>query len=132
MFSRTTIASSTTKPIASTSASKVKVLMVNPAKAIMAKVPIKLTGMVMMGMIEARKVRRKTKITKATRTTASMMVWNTFLMERSMNTELSLATLMAMSPGKSAFSRGIISRTPLDNSKGLAVAWRITPAEMAG
>jgi tripartite-type tricarboxylate transporter receptor subunit TctC len=44
------------------------------ANAIMAKVPIKLTGMVMMGMMEARKVRRKTKITKATKTTASAMV----------------------------------------------------------
>ena len=49
-----------------------------------------------------------------------------------MKTELSLATSIAMSPGKSAFRRGIISRTPLDSSSGLAVACRITPAEIAG
>jgi len=88
--------------MASTSASNVSVLMVNPASAIMAKVPIRLTGMVMMGMMEARMVRRKTKITSATRITASTMVWNTLLMERSMNTELSLATVTARPGGRSA------------------------------
>ena len=118
--------------MANTSANKVSVLMVKPANAIMAKVPIKLTGMVMMGMMEARKVRKKTKITKATKTTASAMVLNTLLMDLSIKTELSLATLMVKSAGKSCCKRGIISRTPLDNSKGLAVAWRITPAEMEG
>ena len=126
------MASSTTKPMAKTSANKVSVLMVKPAKAIMAKVPIKLTGMVMMGMIEARNVRKKTKITKATKMTASTMVLNTLLMDLSIKTELSLATFISKSAGKSCFKRGIISRTPLDNSKGLAVAWRMTPAEMAG
>ena len=74
MFSNTTMASSTTKPMASTKASRVKVLMENPNKAIKAKVPIKLTGIVTKGMIEARTVRRKTKITKATSTAASTMV----------------------------------------------------------
>jgi len=105
--------------------------MVKPASAIMAKVPIRLTGMVMIGMMEARMVRRKTKITSATSTTASTMVWNTLLMERSMKTELSLATLTVMPGGRSASRRGIISRTPFDSSSGLAVAWRITPAEIA-
>ena len=74
MFSSITMASSTTNPIANTSASKVKVLMVKPASAIKAKVPIKLTGIVMMGMMEARGVRRNTKITSATNATASTMV----------------------------------------------------------
>ena len=74
MFSSITMASSTTSPMASTSASSVSVLMVKPASAISAKVPTRLTGMVMMGMIDARKVRRKTKITSATSTTASPMV----------------------------------------------------------
>ncbi len=48
--------------------------MVNPASAIMAKVPIKLTGIVTIGIMEARIVRKKTKITKATSSTASVMV----------------------------------------------------------
>ena len=126
------MASSTTKPMANTKAKSVKVLMVKPAKAMMAKVPIKLTGMVMMGMMEARNVRRKKKITKATKTTASTMVLKTLLMDLSMKTELSLATSMPKSAGKSCFNRGIMSRTPCDNSKGLAVACRMTPAEIAG
>ncbi len=74
MFSSTTMASSTTSPIASTSDSSVSVLMVKPAAAIRAKAPIRLTGMVTSGMIEARKVRRKTNTTRATSTTASPMV----------------------------------------------------------
>ncbi len=48
-----------------------------------------------------------------------------------MKTELSLAMSIDTSGGRSAFSRGIISRTPADNCSGLAVAWRITPAEIA-
>ena len=74
MFSSTTIASSTTKPMANTKASRVSVLMVNPARAIKAKVPTRQTGMVMMGMMDARRVRKNTKITSATSTTASTMV----------------------------------------------------------
>jgi hypothetical protein len=43
-------------------------------QAISAKVPTRLTGMVMIGMMDARKVRRNTKITSATSTMASAMV----------------------------------------------------------
>ena len=74
MFSSMTMESSTTRPMASTRASKVSVLIENPARAIMAQVPTRLTGMVTMGMIEARKVRKNTKITRATSKVASMMV----------------------------------------------------------
>ena len=74
MFSSITIASSTTRPMASTSASSVSVLMVKPASAISAKVPIRLTGIVTSGMIDARSVRRNTKMTSATSTIASAMV----------------------------------------------------------
>ena len=48
-----------------------------------------------------------------------------------MNTELSLAMSMLMPGGRSALSLGSISRTPWQRSSGLAVAWRITPAEIA-
>ena len=74
IFSSITIASSTTKPIANTSANSVRVLIEKPAKAIKAKVPTRLTGIVMMGISEARRVRKNTKITSATRITASTMV----------------------------------------------------------
>src|SRR6218665_2886094 len=48
-----------------------------------------------------------------------------------MNTELSLATSIPRSAGRSARNRGIIARTPWDTSSGFAVAWQITPTEMA-
>ena len=75
MFSSTTMASSTTRPMASTSASSVSVFTVNPASAISANAPTRLTGMVTRGMIDARIVRRKTNTTSATSTTASITVW---------------------------------------------------------
>ena len=75
MFSSTTMESSTTRPMASTSDSKVSVLMLNPAAAMSENTPIRLTGMVISGMIEARSVRRKRKTTRATSATASAVVW---------------------------------------------------------
>ena len=74
MFSSTTMESSTTRPMASTSDSSVSVLMVKPAAAMIENTPIRLTGMVTSGMIEARRVRRKKKTTSATSTTASAVV----------------------------------------------------------
>ena len=132
MFSSMTMASSTTRPIASTSASNVRVLMLKPASAISANVPTRLTGIVMMGMMDARIVRKNTKMTSATSTTASMIVRYTLATERSINTELSLATSTSRSAGKSALSLGKIRRTPSDSSSGFAVAWRITPTATTG
>ena len=74
MFSSTTMESSTTRPMASTSDSKVRVLTLKPAAAMREKTPIKLTGMVMSGMIEARNVRRNRNTTSATSATASAVV----------------------------------------------------------
>ena len=74
MFSSTTMASSTTKPIANTKANIVSVFTVKPNMAIKAKVPIKHTGIVTSGMIDARKVRKNKKITKATKMAASKIV----------------------------------------------------------
>ena len=89
MFSSTTIASSTTRPIASTIASSVSVLIVNPNRYISANAPISDTGIVTIGMIVARRLRRKKKITSTTSTIASTMVVNTDAIERSMNTDVS-------------------------------------------
>ena len=117
--------------MASTKASSVSVLIEKPNSAISAKLPINDTGMVTSGMIDARMVRKNTKITSATSTTASKIVVNTALIERSMNTELSLATSISTPAGKLALILGIISRTPADKSSGFAVALRITPSVMA-
>ncbi len=73
-FSSTTIASSTTRPIASTMASKVSVLIEKPSMYMMAKAPIREIGIVTMGITLARKLRRKNTITSTTSKMASAMV----------------------------------------------------------
>ena len=129
MFSSTTMATSTTRPIANTSASNVNVLTEKPATAISANEPIRLTGMVTSGMIDARSVRRKTNTTSATSATASPIVWYTLLIERSMKTELSLAWMTVSCGGRSRWICGIRSRTPCETSSGLAVALRMMPVD---
>ena len=89
MFSSITIASSTTRPIASTSASSVSVLIVKPKTYISANAPTSATGIVTSGMIVARRLRRKKKITSTTSTIASRIVSNTDAIDRSMNTDVS-------------------------------------------
>ena len=58
------MASSTTRPTASTSASRVSVLIEKPNSHMKVKAPISETGMVTIGTSVARKLRRKTKITE--------------------------------------------------------------------
>ena len=55
------------------------------------------------------------------------MVMNTPLIERSIKTELSLATSTSTPGGRSRCTLTSSLRTPADKSSGLAVAWRITP-----
>ena len=74
MFSSITIASSTTRPMASTMASSVSVLMEKPNSAITAKAPISEIGMVTIGMIVALSERRNRKMISTTSTIASPIV----------------------------------------------------------
>ncbi len=76
-FSTTTIASSTTMPMASTSASRVTVLAENPTASRTAKVPIRLTGTATVGMMVARSLPRNRNTTITTRTNASARVFST-------------------------------------------------------
>ena len=78
--STTTIASSTTMPIASTSASSDTVLAEKPSASITANVPISDTGTAISGIRVARKLPRKRKTTTTTRTNASNSVCRTLLM----------------------------------------------------
>ncbi|MCY1529078.1 hypothetical protein D9M68_642060 [compost metagenome] len=132
MFSSTTIASSTTRPMASTMASRVSVLIEKPNRYISAQAPTSDTGMVTMGMMLARRLRRKKKITSTTRAMASPMVWNTESMERSINTDESYAMFSFMPAGRFSFRRATSSRAALDSSSGLAVDCRVTPMLIAG
>ncbi|MNT25890.1 hypothetical protein D3C72_1614350 [compost metagenome] len=84
-FSTTTIASSTTMPMASTSPNSVSALMENPKAYMTAKVPMIETGTAISGMIDARHVCRKRMTTSTTRPTASRSVSTTFSMEERTN-----------------------------------------------
>ena len=73
-FSTTTMASSTTMPMASTRPNKVSMLSEKPAAKSTASVPISETGMAMIGTIAIRHDCRKTMMTTTTRSAASTMV----------------------------------------------------------
>ena len=70
-FSTTTMASSTSKPMASTSANMVSVLMEYPATDSTPMVPSSTTGTVMAGINVARMFCKKRNITSTTSTMAS-------------------------------------------------------------
>ncbi len=89
MFSSTTIASSTTRPIASTSASSVRMLIEKPSIHSTRKVAINDTGTVTAGTKVARTLPRKIKITNTTRPIAIASVLYTSSIAPLMNTEVS-------------------------------------------
>src|SRR5512137_2141845 len=79
-FSTTTMASSTSKPMASTMANMVSMLMENPNAPNTANVPSSTTGTAMVGMSVARMLPMNSHITRNTRNTASNSVLTTSLM----------------------------------------------------
>ncbi len=83
--STTTIASSTTMPIASTRPNSVRLFRLKPSAAMIANVPTIATGTATSGMISDRQFCRNSRTTKATRMTASRRVLNTSLTDSVMN-----------------------------------------------
>ena len=83
-FSTTTIASSTTMPMARTMPNKVRVLIEKPSISNPAKVPINETGTATAGMIVARKLCRNKYTTIMTKIIAMTKVLMTSSMETSM------------------------------------------------
>ena len=79
-FSTTTMASSTSRPMASTMANMVSMLMENPNNPRTAKVPRITTGTARVGISVARMFPRKRYITRKTRRIASNRVQTTSLM----------------------------------------------------
>ena len=84
IFSTTTMASSTTIPVANTSARRLIVLTENPVSQIAASVPINATGIVTAGINVARGERRNRKITTTTMPVAMRMDLTTSLIDPSM------------------------------------------------
>ena len=80
-FSTTTMASSTSRPMASTMPNMVRVLMLKPNAANTPKVPSNTTGTVMVVIRVARRFCRNRYITRNTSATASIRVWITPVIE---------------------------------------------------
>ena len=92
MFSTTTMASSTTIPMARTRASRVSVLTEKPRAWKAANVPTMETGIAREGMMVARQLRRKRRMTRTTRAKATKIVSSTSATDRSMKRALFTAT----------------------------------------
>src|ERR1700742_2905850 len=91
-FSITTMASSTTSPVARVMPNNVSELMEKPNILMKAKVPTSETGMVMAGMTVARQSSRKRKMTAITMAIASSRVEMTSFTESPMTVVVSKAT----------------------------------------
>ena len=92
MFSITTMASSTTSPVASTMPNSVSVLMEKSSSLMNANVPTSDTGMVTAGIRVLRQSCRNTNITSMTKTMASTSVFSTSRMDSPTNVVVSKAT----------------------------------------
>src|SRR3954469_13943409 len=88
-FSTTTIASSTTIPIASTSPNSDRLFIENPSNPMTKNVPISETGTAIIGMTVARQFWRNTSTTMNTSTNASSSVWYTLAIDSSTNAVVS-------------------------------------------
>ena len=80
-FSTTTMASSTTSPMASTMPSRLSMLSEKPSASITASVATSDTGIAMVGMMVVRQLCRNTNTTATTSTNASSRVITTSCME---------------------------------------------------
>ena len=83
--STTTMASSTTMPMANTRPNSVKLFRLNPIAAMTANVPTTATGTATSGISAERQFWRNTSTTTATRTTASKSVSKTSRIDSLMN-----------------------------------------------
>ena len=131
MFSSTTMASSTTRPIASTNASSVSTFSEKPnAARIMNEATID-TGMAMVGISVARKERRKKKMTPTTRASAMPSAWNTSWIDWAMKVEVSNDTSSARPAGSVVRISAIMSLAPSATSSVFAFDCLTMPRPIA-
>src|SRR5580700_994323 len=116
----TTIASSTTSPVASVIPNSVSELMEKSNILTKAKVPINETGIVTAGMIVARQSSRKKKITTMTMRIASSSVVTTSLTESPTTVVVSNATTYLMPGGKDFANSASAAFAFLSTSNALA------------
>jgi hypothetical protein len=124
MFSIMTMASSTTKPVAMVSAMSVRLFTLKPARYMTPKVPTSDSGTAMLGMTVADGLRRKTKITSTTSTTARKSSnWMSSTEARTV-TVRSVTTWRSTAPGSAACNCGRSAWMRSTTSMTLAPGWR--------
>ena len=106
MFSITTIASSTTKPVAMVSAISVRLLIEKPARYITPNVPTSESGTATLGMNVAGRLRRNRKITITTSATASRSSNCTSATDPRIVTVRSVSSVTSIAEGSDACSDG--------------------------
>src|SRR5512143_716844 len=116
MFSMTTIASSTTKPVATVSAISDRLSIEYPSRYMTPNVPMRETGTATLGITVERTLRRKRKTTRITREIEIIRVISTsrtdarIVRVESMTTDsLTEGGIEAWSCGRSAWTRSTVS-----------------------
>jgi hypothetical protein len=133
MFSITTTASSTTKPVAMVSAISDRLFRLNPSRCMTAKLPASDTGTTTAGMSVARALRRNRNTTRMTSPTAIASAISTScsalrIVTALFDTTWSVAEAgrLAASSGSSALTRSTVSITLLPgrlNTTSSTVGW---------
>ena len=125
------MASSTTSPIASTSASSVSKLIENPNNQSTAKVASRQMGTVTAGMMVARQLPKNRKMTRTTSAAASAKVTQTPLMALLMNSESSEPTEIVIPCGSEGLICSARSLAPSATAKVFAPDCRTMPMPSA-
>ncbi len=120
------MASSTTRPTASTNPSKVRTFSEHPVTAMIVQVPIIETGIATAGMSVARVLPRKRKITITTRSNDRPKATYTSSRDRSIGVALSHAMVRFIPSGSPAEMEGSCSLTARATAKVFALDWRDT------
>jgi len=131
-FSRTTTASSTTKPVAIVSAISDRLLMLKPARYMTPKLPTSDTGTATAGISVARRLRRNTSTTAMTSTMAIASASPTSRSDARMVVVRSIITSRSIAAGIEARRSGNSSRTRSVVSMMLAPGWRLRITNTAG
>ena len=130
-FSMTTMASSTTSPVASVMPKRVSELMEKPNNLMKAKVPISETGIVTAGMMVARQSSRKRKMTVMTMKMARPRVHSTSRMESPTTVVESKAMAYSRPGGKLFDNSASTALAFLSTSRALALESCMTPMPIA-
>ncbi len=119
-----TIASSTTKPVAIVIAINDRLLRLNPARYMTARVPTNDSGTDKLGITVAETLRRNRKITSTTSTTAKASSNSTSATEARIVLVRSVSTSTSTAAGKAARSCGSNAWMRSTTSITLAPGWR--------